>query len=103
LKNVFPNQLIQRPARPDAKPLDVRVGDRVTLLPADGGPPVTATVKLAVPLFGCTTYTTDPVVAAVRRGSPERMATRYRFRWQDVHHLEPARHIQKNRPEAAFP
>ncbi|MEI2416377.1 hypothetical protein V8Z80_09345 [Orrella sp. JC864] len=84
LKNIFPNQLLQAPASVQRTlPRDIRAGDRVTLHPADGGAPITTTVDLAIPLFGCTTYTSE----TMRNGT---RAMRFRFRKQDVHRLERA-------------
>ncbi len=89
MKNIFPDQLIQRPARQALPSLSIRSGDRVTLRPADGGPPVKAVVKLAIPLFGCTTYTSD-VVPHKPRGAVTQTPTVFRFRSQDIHHVEHA-------------
>lgn len=91
LRNYYPNHLIERPSHAELPRTDIRCGDMVTLHPNNGQAPITSVVKVVVTLFGCITYTSESLPAADDRQSDDRAVLRFRFRQQDVHHVERAR------------
>jgi uncharacterized protein YodC (DUF2158 family) len=90
MHNIYPDQLVQRPAGIDLGHDSIHVGDVVTLQPKDGGPAVRCTVIFDTPLYGCTTYTSDTVVRPTR-GGRDAQPMRFRFRLKDVHQVQSQR------------
>jgi hypothetical protein len=90
MKNIYPNELVQRPTGIDLDHDSIHVGDVVYLQPKDGGPAIRSTVIFDTPLFGCTTYTSDTVVRPARAGF-DAQHMRFRFRLQDVHKVQSVR------------
>ncbi|QEI08021.1 hypothetical protein FXN63_20885 [Pigmentiphaga aceris] len=90
MKNLYPNDLVQRPTGINLDHDSIHVGDVVYLQPKDGGPAIRSTVIFDTPLFGCTTYTSDALVRPAR-GERAAQPVRFRFRMQDVHKVQPAR------------
>ncbi len=85
MNNYYPQHLTQRPTHAAFTNTDIACGDIVTLHPV-GGQPVESIVKVVVPIFGKTTYTSE--LCGTRRGAGA--PVRFRFRLQDVHHVVPA-------------
>ncbi|CAM4348429.1 hypothetical protein [Kerstersia similis] len=79
LKNIYPDQLIPNANTGSSNARDIKIGDRVTLVLAGSQRPIVSTVEMVVDLFGSPTFTS-------RATAPKRM--RFRFRPQDIHHLE---------------
>lgn len=77
IRNIYPTHLVPNAQRATQTP--IRIGDRVTLVLADGQRPVTSTVEMVLDLFGTTTYTSRANAVSGQR---------FRFRPQDVHHVE---------------
>jgi len=90
MKNIYPNDLVQRPTGIDLDHDSIHVGDVVYLQPKDGGPAIRSTVIFDTPLFGCTTYTSDAMVRPAC-GVRDAQAMRFRFRMQDVHKVQSVR------------
>ncbi|MGO3743242.1 hypothetical protein [Kerstersia sp.] len=82
LKNIYPDQLIPNEHTALSDTRHIKIGDRVTLVLAGSQRPIVSTVEMIVDLFGSPTFTS-------RASGAKRM--RFRFRPQDIHHLEPSR------------
>ncbi|WP_083969443.1 hypothetical protein [Kerstersia gyiorum] len=81
LQNIYPDQLIPNDKSTIGNARDIKIGDQVILVLAGSQRPVTSTVEMIVDLFGSPTYTSRATAGR----------TRFRFRPQDVHHVEPSR------------
>jgi len=89
MKNIYPDDLVQRPSGIDLDHDSIRVGDVVYLQLKDG-PAIRSTVIFDTPLFGCTTYTSDAELRPAR-GVADAQPVRFRFRLKDVHRVQRAR------------
>jgi hypothetical protein len=87
MKNLYPNQLVQRPDDVTLDQTHIHVGDIVYLQPIDG-PAIRSTVIFDTPVGGCITYTGDAINATPCDG---KQRLRIRFRQRDVHRVQPAR------------